>query len=189
MFTLLFSSDPFLSSSPASSSSSSSFCTAQSSASVRSKAFGLPQHPKPFLSLASPCMWWLWISCPIFFLVFPLQLPFIQYCSCRKIQAGRVGWNHQDKSQDLTLLAGVITLFLVLPCSEGFWLTEELTESGFIGPNAVLGAGPALAICSPASVKRAMAWVRISQAMNLDHVLQGKHRLGDTGATCYILVS
>lgn len=128
---------------------------------------------------------------PIFFLVFPLQLPFIQCCSCRKIQAGRVSWSHVDKSQDLTLLAGVITFFLALPCSEGFWLTKELTESGagFTGPSTVLGAGPALDICCPASVKRAMARVRISQAMNLHHVLQGKHRLGDTGETCYILVS
>lgn len=82
-------------------------------------------------------------------------------------------------------------MFLVLPCSEGFWLTKELTESGAdgIGPSTILGAGPALGICSPASVKRAVAWLRISQAMNLDHVLQGKHRLGDTGETCYILVS
>lgn len=155
---------------------------------MRSKASRLLQHPKPLLGLASTCMWWLWI-CPIVFLVFPLQLPFIQCCSCRKIQTGRVSWSHLDKSQDLTLLAGVITLFLVLPRSEGFWLTKGLAESVFISPGTVLGAGPALAICSPASVKRAMAWVRISQAMNLDQVLQGKHRLGDTGETCYILVS
>lgn len=136
-------------------------------------------------------MWWLWISCPIVFLVFPLPLPFIQCCSCRKIQAGGVSWSHLDKSQDLALLAEVIILLLVLRCSEGFFLTKELTESGagFIGPSTVLGAGPALDICSPASVKRAMAWVRISQAMNLGHVLQGKHRLGDTGESCYILVS
>lgn len=53
-------------------------------------------------------------------------------------------------------------MFLVLP-----WLTKELTGSDavFISPSSVLGAGPALAICSPASVKRAMAWVRISQAI------------------------
>lgn len=179
MFTPLFSSDPLLSISPAS--PSSSFFTAQSSASVRSKAFRLPQHPELLLSLASPCLWCLWISYPTVFLVSPLQLSFTQCCSSRKIQAGRVSWSHLEKSQDLTVLAGVITLFLVLPWSEGFWLTKELTEcgSGFIGPGSVLGAGPALAICSP--VKRAMAWVKISQAMNLDQVLQGKHRLGDTG--------
>lgn len=138
---------------------------------------------------------WLCISFLIPFLVSSLQQPFTQSHSQRKIQAGGDGWRHLGRFQGPIVLAEVIALLLFCHAVKAFGsqryrlnlvLDLQSEHYPFSRPTGTCSTNKLL--CSPAMAyaERALALVRISQAMNPERVPQGKHRLADTRESCYV---